>query len=119
LGRFTEAYSGGYKGGPLALFAPSLDGVVVLSPLSNFMVAEHNINLTTAELQFGLQGMLASVPADYATEFVLSAHVPPRMKGPGTAVSLQHAGTVAGAFMRWGDALLRAHNGAATQSTMS
>jgi hypothetical protein len=119
LGTFTQAYSGGYKGGPLALFAPALDGAVVLSPLSNFMVAEHNLNATTAELQFGLQGMLASVPAGYATDFVLSAHVPPKQgRGQGQqrggAVSVEHAGTVAAAFMRWGDALLKAHRGVRT-----
>lgn len=118
LGTFAEAYSGGYMSGPLALFGPSLDGVVVLSPLSNFMVAEHNINSTTAQLQFGLQGMLASVPADYATEFVLSAHIAPRMEDAGTSMFVEHAGTVAGAFMRWGDSLLRAHNGAETQQAV-
>jgi hypothetical protein len=108
LGNFTTAYSGGYEAGPLAIFPPELDGVVVLSSLTNFMVTEHNIDRNSSELRFGLQGLLHTVPAGFAVDFVLS------VSGPSAAPSVEHAGLVAAGFVRWGNALLRHHGGVRT-----
>ena len=109
LGRFAATYTGGYAGGPLALFSAdqeAVKGAVVLSPLSSFMVTEHGHE--DFKLNFGIQGMLSRVPPGFSAEFVLSPHV------ASGEPSYEHAGTVAAAFMRWGDALLNAHGGVRT-----
>ena len=110
FGSFTAAYRGGYEAGPLALFPPSLEHVLVMSPLDSFMVTQHNINGSDAgagtELRFGLQGLLHTLPIGFSVDFVLSVSVP--------TATVVHSGVIAAAFMGWGDVLLRAHGGVRT-----
>ena len=47
----------------------ALDGVLLLSPLTNFMVAEHSIDPASSELRFGLQGMLGTVRHCFSSTF--------------------------------------------------
>ena len=79
-----------------------------MSPLHSFMVTEHQA--VNDELRFGLQGLVHSVPPGFATEVVLSAFAP-HASDRTTSDRLAHAGTVAAAFMRWGDTLLAANGG--------
>lgn len=113
-GRWPLSYRGGYLGGPVCFVADDLGSAMVMSPLNNFMITEHNIKTCTAPpaegnctaLQYGVQGLIQQLPPKTRLEFVLNVFL---AKQRGYVQARPTAGMVAAAFMSWGDMLLRYH----------
>ena len=113
FGRWPGSYRGGYLGGPLCFVDDTLQKALVLSPLDEFMITHHNIKNCSSsqssrarctELFFGAQGMLQQLAPGTSLQFVLSVSTTAQQKQSST-----YAGTVAAAFMHWGDSLLQYH----------
>ena len=113
-GSWPQAYAGGYIGGPLCLFGDPLEatGAIILSPLTHHMLAIHQIaeRGNGEVLEFGLEGLLHTIPSNFSIEFVLYAGAVP------TAQESEHwdgqyAGIISQNFMEWGDILLKKSRG--------
>jgi hypothetical protein len=88
-GRGLDVPSGVSGFGPTCFFSEDLKTSVVLSSFSQFMAASNSVGGGTAE--YGLQGSITAVPADYSLSFVIAE---------------SSAGGVNAAFEEWGDKLL-------------
>jgi hypothetical protein len=112
-GRWPASYRGGYLGGPLCFVDSELETAVVLSSFDEFMITHHNIKNCSSsqspqprctELFFGMLGMVRELAPGSKIQFVLSVTTPAQRTHSST-----YAGTVAAAFMHWGDMLLQYH----------
>lgn len=109
VGTWPAATRGGYDGGPFAVFTQDLEeGIVVLSPLTQFMSVLHAKLFEDDALSFGLGGLIRNVPAGFSVDFVASFSYPSGADSPGA--SDRFAGLMARAWMSWGDVLLRQYN---------
>lgn len=110
-GRWPQSYRGGYLGGPVGFVDDILENAFVISPIDEFMIANHNIRNCHAsaqpctELYFGALGMLTQLSPGTTLPFVLSVSTAQQRQQS----SVSYAGTVAASFMAWGDVLLRYH----------
>lgn len=67
----TKIVNGGLIGGPLVLFAPN-GQTVILSAMSNFMAASMEYTTQTGgSMFFGVMGSATSIPVDYQVDFIL------------------------------------------------
>ncbi|XP_059175515.1 uncharacterized protein LOC131955424 [Physella acuta] len=60
----------GITGGPLVLFDNSSNAMII-SPMSQFMAASNRLELFLGELQYGIMGLIDTVPKGYDVDFIL------------------------------------------------
>jgi hypothetical protein len=97
IGRFTQLQTNdALKSGPVAIFDEYC--VVVMSAATSFMSTSSLFRKEWNEFGYGVMGSITSIPKDYETSTILSAH--PRTGPDG----------IRKAFMSWGAKLQKLHN---------
>ena len=116
-GTWPEAYAGGYIGGPIALFGGPLgaDNALIVSPLTHSMLAVHQVakRQENEVLEFGLQGLLYTIPSKFSIEFLLYAGTASTETRDGDNF---HAGSISQTFMEWGNLLMKRGYGKKTRT---
>lgn len=88
-GEPLPAVGGGLQGGsPFVLFDEDVSNTLVVSPYSNFMAGSQVVSAAGGDLQCGVMGGVASIPAgfDYETVVYYGAGVNAAMRGWGAAL---------------------------------
>ncbi|XP_055899049.1 uncharacterized protein LOC106054416 [Biomphalaria glabrata] len=72
MGRWqsSASFATGKQGGPLVIFDNSSNALVI-SPMSQFMAASNQLSLVRQELNYGIMGLVDSVPANYSVDFIV------------------------------------------------